>query len=286
VIFCDTKRDYDAAITCFRQVIELTPEEGRAHYNLANALRGKGQVDEAISCFQKAIDLDPNHAEAHCNLGNALQSQGRLTESLESLRRGHALGSKRPGWNYPSRRWVRQARRLVRQEKELPGVLSGRRKPASAAERVKYAAVCALTRRYRGAARLYAEAFTADPTLADDLQAANRYDAACAAALAAAGQGRDAPKADDKERARLRRQALVWLRADLALWGQQAQKGTPQARAEVREKLLSWQKDSDLAGVRDAAALAKLPEAERAEWKKLWGDLAALLETCGEGGKP
>jgi tetratricopeptide (TPR) repeat protein len=285
VIFCDTKRDYDAAITCFRQVIELTPEVGRAHYNLANALRGKGQVDEAITRFQKAIDLDPNHAEAHCNLGNALQIQGRLTESLESYRRGHALGAKRPDWNYPSLRWVRQAERRVRLEKDLPDVLSGRRKPVSEAERVEYAGVSTLTRRYRTAARLYADAFTADPTLADDLQAAHRYDAACAAVLAAAGQGRDAPKADDKERARLRQQALRWLRADLALWGQQAQKGTPQARGEVREKLLSWQKDSDLAGVRDAA-LAKLPEAERAEWKELWGEVEALLETCGEGGKP
>jgi len=37
------------------------------------------------------------------------------------------------------------------------------------------------------------------------------------AALAAAGQGEDAAKLDDKERTRLRKQALDWLRADLAL---------------------------------------------------------------------
>jgi hypothetical protein len=48
--------------------------------------------------------------------------------------------------------------------------------------------------------------------------------------------------------------------------------------------LRHWQQDPDLAGVRDAAELEKLPEAERAEWKKLWEDVAALLKKCGESG--
>jgi serine/threonine-protein kinase len=271
------KGKLEEAIACFEKAIAIDPRDAYAHYNLGNALYVKGKLDEAIACFQKAIDLDPRYAEAHCNLGHTLQRQGRLAESLEPYRRGHALGSKRPGWSYPSLMWVRQARRLVRQEKELPDVLSGKRKPASEAERLEYAGLCALTRRYWSAARLYAGAFTADPTLADDLRAAHRYNAACAAALAAAGQGRDAPKAEDKERARLRRQALGWLRADLALWGKEAEKGTPQARAAVQKMLRHWQKDPDLAGVRDAA-LAKLPEAERAEWQQLWGEVEALLK--------
>jgi serine/threonine-protein kinase len=272
------KGKVDEAIACYRKAIAIDPKLAQAHTNLGASLYGKGKVDEAIACFQKAVEIDPKLAEAHCNLGDALRSQGRLAESLGSYRRGHALGSKRPGWSYPSLRWVRQARRLVRLEKELPDLLSGKRTPASPAERVEYAAVCALTRRYRGAARLYAKAFTADPTLADDLQAAHRYAAARAAALAAAGQGRDPPGPDDKERARLRRRALGWLRADLALWGKEAMKGTPEARAEVQKTLRHWQKDPDLAGVRQAAALEELPEAERAEWQKLWGEVEALLK--------
>jgi hypothetical protein len=39
-----------------------------------------------------------------------------------------------------------------------------------------------------------------------------------------------------------------------------------------------WQQDSDLAGVRDAAALEKLPAEERAACAKLWADVAALLK--------
>jgi hypothetical protein len=175
-------------------------------------------------------------------------------------------------------RWVRPAERLVGQEKELPDVLSGKHAPASEAERVQNAVVCALTRRYRSAARLDAEAFAAQPGLADDLQAVHRYNAACSAALAGCGQGQDAPRPDDKGRARLRKQALGWLQADLPRWGKEAMKGTPEARAAVQKALRHWQKDTDLAGVRGAAALAKLPQAERAGWQKLGTEVVAPLK--------
>jgi hypothetical protein len=49
----------------------------------------------------------------------------------------------------------------------------------------------------------------------------------------------------------------------------------------VRETLAKWQGDTDLVGVRDKDALAKLPEAEREAWQKLWADVAALLEKSG-----
>ena len=35
---------------------------------------------------------------------------------------------------------------------------------------------------------------------------------------------------------------------------------------------------TDLAGIRDAAAVAKLRSDERAVWEKLWADVAALLK--------
>ena len=39
-----------------------------------------------------------------------------------------------------------------------------------------------------------------------------------------------------------------------------------------------WQQDSDLAGLRDEAPLAKLPEAERKACQALWGEVRALLD--------
>ena len=40
--------------------------------------------------------------------------------------------------------------------------------------------------------------------------------------------------------------------------------------------------DPDLAGVRDVAALAALPEAERDEWRALWVEVDRLLKGAGK----
>ena len=125
--------------------------------------------------------------------------------------------------------------------------------------------------------RLYADAFAADPKAAGDLKASHRYNAACVASLAAAGQGEGAATLNDNERTRLRKQALDWLRADLALRTKQLESGQPADRAEFRRAMQHWQRDSDLAGLRDEAPLAKLPEAERKAWQALWGEVRALL---------
>jgi hypothetical protein len=141
------------------------------------------------------------------------------------------------------------------------------------------------TKRYAAAARFYADAFGADPELADDLRTGHRYNGACYAALAAAGQGADAPKSDDPGRARLRGQALGWLRADLALRRKQAGSAKAGDRAAAAAALRHWQEDTDLAGVRGKEALAALPATERAEWDRLWTDVADLLRRL-DAGKP
>jgi hypothetical protein len=194
------------------------------------------------------------------------------------LRRGHELGSKQPGWRYPSAQWVRQAERMAALEGKLPAFLKGQYQPRDAGERLALAGVCQAKKLHAAAARLAAAAFAADPRLADDLPAAHRYAAACSAALAAAGQGEDAAKFDGKEKAGLRKQALAWLRADLTLRARQLETGNPAHRAAVQQTMKHWRQDRDLAGVRAAAALAKLPAEERAAWEELWADVAALMK--------
>src|SRR5262249_34140830 len=103
-----------------------------------------------------------------------------------------------------------------------------------------------------------------------------RYHAACHAALAAAGQGTDADKLDDKERSRLRTQALDWLRADLDLWARRIDDGKAEDRKAAATMLGHWQEDAGLRSVRDAEALEKLPAEEQEAWRKLWADVDAL----------
>jgi Flp pilus assembly protein TadD len=273
----DKKGNPDEAITEYRKAIELKPDDATAHYNLGILLGNKGILDEAITEYRKAIELKADYAEAHCNLGYLFRKQGRLADSLAELKRGHELGSKQPGWPYLSAEWVRQAEALVELEAKLPKILKGEAQPADVAERIALAEICGAYKKLPLASfRFYSDAFAAQPQLADDLQNPHRSNAACAAALARCGLGKDADQTDVKERVRLRRQALDWLRADLAANRQLLDKEPDKARALVVERMANWQQDPDFACVRGTEALAKLPEAERTEWTKLWQDVAAL----------
>jgi len=124
---------------------------------------------------------------------------------------------------------------------------------------------------FTAATRLYTDAFVADSKLADGVQPGNRYAAARVAALAGTGRGMDAPH-EEAERARYRGLALGWLRDHLAFKAKHLAAGTPTAGADVQGWLQHWLVDPDLASVRDALALAKLPETEQKEWQTLWAD--------------
>jgi tetratricopeptide (TPR) repeat protein len=268
------KGQLDEAIACFRKAIALDPKNAKAHSSLGLALYAKGQLDEAIASHQKAIELDPKYAIAHTCLGFALQDKGQLDEAIACFRKAIALDPKIA----VAHSNLARAERLRSARDKLPAFRDGSYTPATTAERLDLLQWCQIQKLHRTAARLYAAAFAADPRLADDLQAAHRYNAACFAALAAAGQGADAAGIDDKERDRLRQQALAWLRADLTLWTKLLQSGPPAARAAVRQQMQHWQQDTDLAGLRDADALAQRPAEERAACAKLWADVAALLQ--------
>ena len=104
------------------------------------------------------------------------------------------------------------------------------------------------------------------------------------AALAAAGQGEDAGRLPDRGVLTLRRQALRWLRADLAAYTQLAGRDDPKLKQAIRQRLGHWRKDADLAPVRDAEALNKLPGYERDVWRQLWADVDALRKKVGAKG--
>src|SRR5262249_58944493 len=78
------------------------------------------------------------------------------------------------------------------------------------------------------APRLYVDAFAAEPTLADDLRQQHRFNAACAAVLAAAGKGEDAGKLGEKEKGKWRRQPPDRVRGDLAAGGKVVEEGPAQ----------------------------------------------------------
>jgi hypothetical protein len=131
--------------------------------------------------------------------------------------------------------------------------------------------------RYAAAARRYAEVFTADPQMLAGPPTNHRYHAACAAAWAGCGRGRDAADLDEVTRAGFRRQARDCLRAELEARRRLLEQDPANARQTVAHDLQQWLQDPHFAGVRGPEALARLPEAERHEWQELWADIADTL---------
>ena len=87
---------------------------------------------------------------------------------------------------------------------------------------------------------------------------------------------------DDRKRSRLRRQALTWLRANLASWRKQLEADEAKSRPLVRKEMRHWLADSDFSDVRDPEALDKLPETERLDWQTLWADVKEQFAKNGE----
>jgi tetratricopeptide (TPR) repeat protein len=266
----------DEAVAEYRKGLSLNPTSAKAHNNLGIALKDRWELDQAIAEHREALRLQPDYAEAHCNLGFLLLRKCELRQALQELRRGHELGSHSPRWRYPSADYVRQCERLIELDGLLPSFLDGTRTPANPTERIELAELCVLKRLYRVAVRLYEEAFAADARLADDLRDTNRYNAACAAALAGCGRGEEAEKLDDRDRAHLRCQALSWLRADLTVWGRVLARSAGRS-PQVAGALRNWLAGPDLIVLRGPDTLAVLPEAERQAWQKLWNDVSDLL---------
>ena len=75
--FCAISRqDYDGAIAAFRRAIELGLNDGRAHFNLGNALCEKGAPDEAITAYRQAIALNPKDGDIPLLVGRGVAADG------------------------------------------------------------------------------------------------------------------------------------------------------------------------------------------------------------------
>jgi Flp pilus assembly protein TadD len=269
------QRDIDGAMAEYRLALDLEPKFAPAHSNLGHALTEKGDLDGAIREFRQAIALEPIAAVAHTNLGIALSSKGDLEGAIKELRLAIKLD---PKFDL-ARGNLEVVLKMQDLARKLPAVLRGELK-IEPAERADLASFCTQPwkRLYATAAGLFAEAFRARPELAEDLRASHRYNAACAAALAGCGQGNDEPPLDDQGRARWRRQALDWLRAELAACAKQLQTAKPEDRVWVEQRLRDAQRDNDLAGVRDAAGLTKLPAQEQQKWRSFWAEVEDHLK--------
>jgi tetratricopeptide (TPR) repeat protein len=270
------QKDWKAAVDWYRKALGLDSQSDDAHLNLGLALTAQGDLTQAIAHYQKALTLDSKNANAHGALGHALLESARFAEAQKALERALALLPADDTLRRPYCTQLLHDCKLFREmDTRLPAILKDDDQPKNARERLILADLCGHYRKhYTTAVRFFADFFAAEISLSTEAQARFRYHAARAAALAAAGKGKDAPKLD-KEKSRLRQQALEWLRDSLKLYTNEFEKSNPTA---LRLTLNQWWQDADLFSVRDARELARLPEAERTAWQQLWADVEERLQ--------
>jgi serine/threonine-protein kinase len=270
----------------FPKVPAFRLAQAKSQNNIGYLLKGSGRAKEAEQAYRDALVTFQSLAadfpkapvnrqeliKSHTNLGDILRDTGRLKEAIEHYRQASELG------------FATAAERLKESQRELallellPAILAGQQKPRDAAEYIAFASLCTQAWQGRNAAavQLYANGFAKDAKLAEDMQAQHRYNAACAAALAGSGKDKDVDKMTETDKAKLRDQALDWLKRDLAYWTKMATNNQAKDRALAVQKLQHWQQDADLAGVR-GGGIDNLPEAERAGWHRLWAEVKAVL---------
>jgi eukaryotic-like serine/threonine-protein kinase len=278
-----SQRKLDEANDEFRTALRLEPGFWKAHCNLGNLLKDQGKPDEAIAEYRESLRLKPDSAEVHANLGIAFRDRGEYPVAIAELSKARDLANKTNArLAQQIERQLAETDQLASLAARLTAILAGKVKPVDTTEMLGLAQLCYMKQLHGASARFWAEALQSQPKLAEDMQVQHRYNAACAAALAGCGQGKDDPPLDDATKARWRKQAIAWLKADLAAWTKIQESAQPQAKSPIAKTLQHWKADPDLAGLRDPGSLDKLPKDEQDACRALWKEVDALLARSGE----
>jgi eukaryotic-like serine/threonine-protein kinase len=260
--------------------------QGLAEYRQGCSLGKDGGVrlDLAISAMRgdasKVLGPAPRLV-----LAMALHQKGQAAEARKTLAAAVASHDWRAvrvqnqdDWTYHVLRREAESQILP----DLPNFLEGKYEPKDNDERLAFLGVSQFQNRQRAVARLYVNAFAADPILASDLKVNHGHVAARAAALVGCGRGADAARADEAERTSWRKQALTWLRADLAAQVAILDRDPVANGPAIRQVLTRWQSEPELACVRETVELDRLHPDERKEFAAFWADLAAALARTGK----
>jgi serine/threonine-protein kinase len=214
------------------------PQDFWLNFDLGVTLWYARRLDEALGYFRATVALRPKVSTTHTAVGGVLRDMGRVDESIGYFEEALRLDPKN-----------------VLARATLAGVLQTRGRLDEAIDQ------------FQRAVQLDPKYSLALASLGPSLYATAR-----AALRDAAGQGPQKKPLGEPERAELRRQALARLRVGLDLKTKLFNDGKA-----VDWPIADWQTDPVLASVRDPAELAKLPDAERQQWQRLWADVAALV---------
>src|SRR5881394_1064992 len=79
------RRDYLAALTDFREVLQRQPKFADIHHLAALSLSFLGQPEAAMEHYDRAIELNEGYVEAHLNRALTLNDLGRFDEAADAF---------------------------------------------------------------------------------------------------------------------------------------------------------------------------------------------------------
>ncbi len=210
----------------------------------------------------------------------SLHRSGKPDEAKKILSKAVSSYNWRAGEIQDQDGWIIHVLRREAEEMILPGLnecLTGNRQPRDNNERLALVANCQFSERFNEAAKLYLDAFAADPALPRELEPRHRLNAARMAVLAACGVGEADQHLTETEKKTWRAQARRWLSDELVELGKYLNDHFAESHLWVRDTLAYWRRTAALTGVRELKTLAALPADEQAEWLALWREVGSLL---------
>src|SRR5947209_3786483 len=112
-------KSWDDAIATYRKGLSLDPKDALTHYDLALALKYKGENREALKEFEAAVELRPKWAEAHYGLGAIWYELQNQAAALDELHTAATLDASNASVHRLLGRILSQQQNLADAEREL-----------------------------------------------------------------------------------------------------------------------------------------------------------------------
>lgn len=258
------------------RIAVATDSPAQVHESLGHLLLALGRLDDAITNLRESIRLDSSRLSPRGALAKVFITRGLFDESRKEAKlflEGHPT-------NEQARRGAKvlldHCDLLSKIEADLPSILDDKRIPQNGAECLAFADLCRAKQNYPRAVRYFTEAF--DLGVGTPVRDANwRTSDAARCAIMASVLPDGAPEvAAESQRTTWRNLAYTWLKLEIGALNGVLEKDAPTYGKFVLKSLENWRLDPSFAGVRDETPLARLPESEQAQWRKLWGAAAVL----------